>query len=61
MRRPNIVASGLIVAMVAIGGVTVINAKSLKPVATERTFNAVSVLQMMIDAKNLPEERYDAF
>ena len=42
-------------------GVTVINAKPSKQAATAPASNAIDVMRMMIDAKDLPIEQFDAY
>jgi hypothetical protein len=60
MRRPIIVTTALIVAVVAIAGAT-IDAKSSRPATAIQASSPIDVMQMMKTAKNLPEERYDAY
>ena len=61
MRHIQLVtAAALITGFVAVVGVTVINAKSARQVTAAPASTSVSVMQMMKDAKNLPEERFDA-
>jgi hypothetical protein len=50
----------LIAIAIAIFGVTVINAKPSKPAATVPASNSIDVMRMMIDAKDLPNQQYDA-
>jgi hypothetical protein len=60
MRKTAIVtAITLITAVVAILGVTVINAKSRHPTIAPAS-SSIDVMQMMNSTKSLPEERYDA-
>jgi hypothetical protein len=64
--RHTIIATtttALITAMVASWGTTVIIAHSPKTTgaATATASNSIDVMQMMRDAKNLQEEKYDAY
>jgi hypothetical protein len=61
MRHVQLVtAAALVIGFVAVVGVTVINAKSARQVATAPASTSVNVMQMMKNARNLPEERFDA-
>jgi hypothetical protein len=61
MRQNHIaIATALITIIVAILGVTVINATSLRHATVAPASSSIDVMQMMRKAKNLPEERYDA-
>lgn len=60
MHRPTIIATVLIIATVAILGATVINANSPRLATATPASTSIDVMQMMKNAKNLPEERYDA-
>jgi hypothetical protein len=60
MRRPTIVVIALTVAVVAVVGATVINANSLRPATPVPHSASIDVMQMMQDAQDLPEQRYDA-
>ena len=53
-------AIALIAIAIALLGVTIINAKSSTQAATVPASNAINVMQMMIDAKDLPIEQFDA-
>lgn len=46
---------------IALLGVTIINAESSTRAATVPASNAINVMQMMIDAKDLPIEQFDAY
>jgi hypothetical protein len=62
MRQTAIVAtSALLVALAAIWGVTVINAKSPTQASVPSSASSIDVMQMMKNAKNLPVQQYDAF
>ena len=63
MRQTVITAAttALVTAMVAIWGTTVIIAHSQKGPATAATADSIDVMEMMKKAKNLPEEKYDAY
>ena len=50
----------LIAIAIALLGVTVINAKTTTQAATVPTSNAINTMQLMIDAKDLPIEQFDA-
>ena len=50
----------LIAIAIALLGVTIINAKPSTQAATVPASNAINVMQMMIDAKDLPIEQFDA-
>ena len=61
MRQTAIIATAaLVIAIVAILGVTVINAKSPRQAITAPASASIDVMQMMKDAKDLPEQQYDA-
>ena len=60
MPRPKLIPAALIVAVVAAFGVTVIHAKSSKPATAMPASVSIGVMQMMIEAKGLPDEQYDA-
>jgi len=61
MPRTAIVAAVLLVtAVVAILGVTVINAYSPRQVTTAPASASIDVMQMMKDAKSLPNQQFDA-
>ncbi len=53
-------ASALIIAVVAVLGVTVINAKSSKQALIAPASNSIDVMRMMGDAKDLPVQQFDA-
>lgn len=44
---------------IALLGVTIINAKPTTQAATAPASNAINVMQIMIDAKDLPIEQFD--
>ena len=56
-------ATAITLAAIAIAllGVTVINAKTTTPAATVPASNAINTMQLMIDAKDLPIEQFDAY
>ena len=61
MRQNHIIIStALITIIVAILGVTVINATSLKHASVAPASSSIDLMRMMKNAKDLPEERYDA-
>ena len=61
MRQAQIAtASALIIAVLAILGVTVINAKSSKQAVTAPASSSIDVMRMMNDAKDLPIQQFDA-
>ena len=62
MRQIQItVAAALVMAVVAILGVTVINAKFSRHANVAPASSSVDVMQMMKNANDLPQERYDAY
>ena len=50
----------LVAIAIALLGITMINAEPSTQVATVPASNAINVMQMMIDAKDLPIEQFDA-
>lgn len=60
MSRPTIIAMVLTIAIIAVLGATVINANTPRSITARSASSSIDVMQMMKDAKNLPEERYDA-
>jgi hypothetical protein len=58
---PIILATAVITATVAVAGVFAVNPNSMRPGVVVRTSTPVDVLQMMKDAKDLPEQSYQAF
>ena len=61
MRQTSIVATAaVVIAIVAILGVTVINANSPRQATTAPASASIDVMQMMKDAKHLPQQQYDA-
>ena len=62
MRQISIVfATAVITATVAVAGVLAVNPNSTRPGAIVRTSTPVDVIKMMKDAKDLPEQSYQAF
>ena len=62
MRQISIVlATAVISATAAVGGVLAVNPNATRPGVVVRTSTPVDVLQMMKDAKDLPEQSYQAF
>jgi hypothetical protein len=62
MRQISIVlATAVISATAALGGVMAVNPNTTRPGVVVRTSTPVDVLQMMKDAKDLPEQSYQAF
>ena len=62
MRQISIVlATAVITATVAVAGVLAVNPNASRPGVVVRTSTPVDVLQMMKDAKDLPEQNYLAF
>jgi hypothetical protein len=62
MRQISIVlATAVITATVAVAGVLAVNPNTSRPSVVVRTSTPVDVLQMMKDAKDLPEQNYLAF
>ena len=61
MRQTQIAtASGLVLAVLTIVGVTVINAKSSKQAVTAPAASSIDVMRMMQNARDLPSEQFDA-
>jgi hypothetical protein len=61
MRQTKIAtASALIIVVLAIFGVTVINAKATKQVVAAPASSSFDVMRMMQDSKNLPVQQFDA-
>jgi len=62
MRQISIVfATAVITATVAAAGVLAVNPNTKRPGVVVRTSTSIDVLQMMKDAKDLPEQNYLAF
>ena len=62
MRQISIVlATAVITATVAVAGVLAVNPKTTRPGVVMRTSTPIDVIQMMKDAKDLPEQDYLAF
>ena len=62
MRQISIVlATAVITATVAVAGVFAVNPNPPRPGVVVRTSTPVDALQMMKDAKDLPEQSYQAF
>jgi hypothetical protein len=55
-----ITAAAMMIAVVAILGVTVINAKSAKHATIAPASSSIDVMHMMKDAKDLPTQQFDA-
>jgi hypothetical protein len=56
-----VLATSVITATVAVAGVLAVNPDTTRPGVVVRTSTPVDVLQMMKDARDLPEESYQAF
>ena len=60
----KLIQAATAIAFIAIGiailGVTVINAKPTRQAATVPASNSIDVMRMMIEAKDLPIEQFDA-
>ena len=61
MNHRLIGTTALIIAMVAIARATIIDANSSRPAIVTTASISIGVMQMMETAKDLPEERYDAY
>jgi hypothetical protein len=62
MRQISIVlATAVITATVAVAGVLAVNPNTTRPSVVVRTSTPIDVIQMMKDAKDLPEQNYLAF
>jgi hypothetical protein len=62
MRQISIVlATAVITATVAVAGVLAVNPNTTRPSVVVRTSTPIDVIQMMKDAKDLPEQSYQAF
>ena len=61
----KLIQAATAIAFIAVGiailGVTVINANPSKQTATVPASNSIDVMRMMIDAKDLPIEQFDAY
>jgi hypothetical protein len=61
MRQTQIITAALLITgVVALLGVTVINAKSDRHASFARTSGSIDVMQMMRNAKDLPVQQFDA-
>jgi hypothetical protein len=60
-QSPFVISTALAAVIVAILGVTVINATSSRHATVAPASSSLDVLQMMRNVKDLPEERYDAY
>ena len=56
-----ILATAIITATVAMAGVLAVNPGSTRPGGAVRTSTPVDVIKMMKDAKDLPEQSYQAY
>jgi hypothetical protein len=62
MRQISIVfATAIITATVAVAGMLAVNPNTTRAGVVVRTSSPLDVLQMMKDAKDLPEQSYQAF
>jgi hypothetical protein len=62
MRQISIVlATAIITATVAVASVFAVNPNTARPGVAVRASTPVDVLQMMKDAKDLPDQNYQAF
>jgi hypothetical protein len=62
MRQMSIVlATAVITATIAVAGVLAVNPNITRPGVVVRTSTPIDILQMMKDAKDLPEQNYLAF
>jgi hypothetical protein len=62
MRQISIfLAAAVIAATVAVAGVLAVNPNSTRPGGAVRTSTPIDVIKMMKDAKDLPEQSYQAF
>ena len=61
MNHRLIGTTSLIIAIVAIAGATIVDANSSRPAIATTASISIGVMQMMETAKDLPEERYDAY
>ena len=61
----KLIQAATAIAFIAVGiailGVTVISANPSKQTVTVPASNAIDVMRMMIDAKDLPVEQFDAY
>jgi hypothetical protein len=57
----GVAATALLIALIAIGGAGVINAHPPKEAHAVQASASLDIMQMMKDAKHLPEQRFDAF
>jgi hypothetical protein len=58
---PIALATAIITATVAVAGVFAVNPNSARPGGAVHTSNPVDVIKLMKDAKDLPEQGYQAF
>jgi hypothetical protein len=56
-----ILATAIVTATVAVAGVLAVNPNTTRPGVVVRASTPLDVLQMMKDAKDLPEQSYQAF
>jgi len=62
MRQISIIlATAIITATVAVAGVFAVNPNPARPGAAVRAATPVDVIKLMKDAKDLPEQSYQAF
>jgi len=62
MRQISIgLATAIVTATAAVAGVLAVNPNTTRPGLVVRTSTPVDVLQMMKDAKDLPEQSYQAY
>jgi hypothetical protein len=62
MRQISIILATTVTTItVAMAGVLAVNPNSTRPGGIVRTSSPVGVIKMMNDAKNLPEQSYQAF
>lgn len=59
--RQTVIATALIVVILAILGTSVITANSPRTGTAAPASTSVDVMQMMKDAKNLPDQKFDAY
>jgi hypothetical protein len=60
-RVPILLATAVITATVTVAGVLAVNPHSTRPDAIVRTSTPLDLIQMTKDAKDFPEQSYQAF
>jgi hypothetical protein len=61
MRNQIVAAITVVSIIVTIAGAIIVDPNAMRSATAIEASAAIDVMQMMRDAKNLPEEQYDAF